>query len=148
MSDIKHTNDGACKKCMEIIFTYADPYEPLVEWFVETQKQLPELHCSEVGREQVRQDRLFTARRSNAKWGESAHNWNCAMDLFKNDRKNIYDEEWFRGSFSKFIPPWICWYGALNSKFYELPHIEPRDWEKLKEQGKLKLVTKIGAWNP
>lgn len=142
MADLKHTNDGACKKCMEIIFSYADPYEPLVEWFSETQKQLPELHCSEAGREQARQERLFEIKRTNAHWKQSAHNWNCALDLFKNDKMNIYDEDWFRGKFAKFIPSWISWYGAIGAKYYELPHVEPRNWEALQETGEIKLVTK------
>lgn len=141
MADLKHTNDGACKKCMEIIFSYADPYEPLIEWFVETQKQLPDMHCSEVGREKARQERMVETHRSNAHWEHSSHNWNCGMDIFRN-AKVIYDEDWFRGVFAKFVPPWLNWYGAIGSKFYELPHIEPRNWEALKETGVIKLVTK------
>lgn len=148
MSQIKHENNGACRKCLEIIFKYPDPYEPLIEWFVETQKQLPEMHCSEAGREECRQTRLFEAKpqRTKAKWKESAHNWGAALDLFvlQYDERGkvlpIYDEAWFRTKFVKFLEPWLEWYGRVGAKFYELPHVEVKDWERLAQSGDLKLV--------
>lgn len=135
----RHENNGACAKCMEIIFTFPDPFEPLVDWFVETQRQLPDLHCSEAGRGKARQERMYETHRSEAHWTESAHNWNCALDLFRN-AKVIYDEDWFRGKLAKFIPLWLNWYGAPGSKFYELPHVEIRAWKELVKDGTVKLV--------
>ena len=140
MAELKHQNNGNCPKCLEVIFKYVDPYEPLVEWFMETQKLLPEAHCSEFGREEKRQMKMFSEKKSRAKWKESAHNWNAAIDVFRNCPGNIYDEDWFRGEFAKHIPEWLDWYGRIGSRFQELPHLEPKDWKALAENAVLRLV--------
>lgn len=141
---LKHTNNGRCAKCHEIMDRYPGFYPPLRAWFVEAQAADPELHCSEAGRGKARQEECFKNKTSNAHYGESAHNYNAALDLFENggDPKNIYEEKWFKQRLAPRLIDSIEWYGRPGSKFRELPHIELKGWEKLVEQGVLSLVEK------
>ena len=84
---------------------------------------------------------MFQEKKSRARYGESAHNWNAALDTFiMEPGKDLYDREWYEKHFAPEVPDFLRWYGAPGSKFYERPHIEVRDWEKLAAKGELKLV--------
>lgn len=111
-------------------------------WFVMFQGKHPEAHISEAGRGLVDQEAAKHRGASKASFGESAHNCNCAIDMFEmaGDRKIIYEKEWFQKVLAPELPDYLVWYGAPGSKFFELPHIEHRDWKKLLAEGKAKLV--------
>ncbi len=139
---LKHDNSGKCVKCLEIILRYPGFHEGLRNWFLDFQYMHPEAHISCAGRGKDDQEALFQRKASRAHYGESAHNYNAALDLFENTGKTseIYETEWFHRILALALPDWVTWYGRPGSKFYELPHIEVAAWKELKEKGDLRLV--------
>lgn len=93
---------------------------------------------SEAGRGKVRQELLYSSGASKAHYGESAHNYNCAVDtFFLINGKLSYDKLLY----TKIkIPDTIYWYGGPYAVFYERPHFEVKDWKDLKNSGSIKLV--------
>jgi hypothetical protein len=79
---------------------------------------------------------------SKAQWGQSAHNWNAAIDLFceLEGDPNIYDKDWFYNVLAPAIPGSFSWYGRPNAPFFELPHVELSGWNADAKSGALKLV--------
>jgi hypothetical protein len=139
----KHENNGSCIKCLEIMTKYYGIHEGLKFWFLDFQSKHPEGHVSEAGRGQDAQEALYRRKASKARWGESAHNYNAALDLFENggeDKKDIYERKWFDEVLAPNLPSGIVWYGRPSSKFWELPHIEVAGWRELRDGGELKLV--------
>lgn len=140
---LKHQNSGRCPRCQEILDRYPDFNGDLRAWFEMFQLQNPEAHTSEAGRGRDAQEALYQRRASRAQWGESAHNYNAALDLFEQggkSHKDIYERDWFDRKLQPALPPWIKWYGEPGSKFYELPHVELKDWRAMAERGELQLV--------
>lgn len=127
---MKHDNSGQCAKCKEIIDRFPGFDPRLRTWFETMQLVHPETHTSCAGRNETEQEALYARRASRARWGESAHNYNMALDLFVTlpGSTDIYDENWFYTILKPNIPDWIVWYGAPGSVFYELPHVEIRNW--------------------
>jgi len=140
---MKHENTGHCLKCRKIIDRFPGLYTPLLEWFEFFQKRHPEAHVSCAGRGEADQNHVFEQGLSRAQWRESAHNWNAALDFFVviPGKADIYDKHWFELVLGKNIPQWLTWYGAPGSKFYELPHVEVKNWKGLRDNGELKLVS-------
>lgn len=134
-----HQNNGHCEGCQGIFNKYPGFYEPLKEWFMGLQVIHPKVHISCAGRGGIEQAKFKLIGLSRAEYGESAHNWNAAIDIFLN-QKNIYDNNWFYAHIPPSLPPEFNWYGSKDSKFYELPHIEVRDWKELAKIGELKLI--------
>ena len=145
----KHNNSGSCDKCLEIFSRY--PVCPLIKkWFSYTQSLVPDAHISCAGRGQVEQETEFQRKSSNAHWKQSAHNWGAAVDIFQltSDGKLSYDKDWFNKKIATSVEYFnklnqscsLNWYGAPGSAFYELPHVEIKDWQKFKEKLGLKLV--------
>lgn len=128
MSAFKHKNGTtACEKCLAICNTYPGLSTDLKRWFFEQQKAVPSFHISEAGRGKVRQELLYSSGASKAHWGESAHNYNMAIDtFFLINGKLSYDKLLYA---KLKIPDTINWYGAPGSKFYERPHFEIKGWK-------------------
>lgn len=138
---MSHTNNGKCPKCQEALDKFPGFYQPLREWFESLQAKHPEAHISEAGRGREAQELDFKHGFSKAHYGQSAHNFNCALDFFSiQPGKNIYDLEWFHDVLAKNLEPWLNWYGAPGAKFPEVPHVEPHGWQDLVKLGELKLV--------
>jgi hypothetical protein len=139
---MKHTNDGKCKKCLEIIYKFPNPYQRAVLWFVDLQSRHHEAHVSEWGRGEDSQEALFLRGASRAKWKKSAHNWNAAFDIFEmgGDPKNIYESSFYKEVLKPNLPTWLKWYGEPGSPFFELPHVEVATWKEMAASGELKLV--------
>jgi len=140
---LKHTNSGRCGRCQEIIDKYPGFDKDLRAWFETFQAGHPEAHVSEAGRGREMQEILFNRGASKARYGYSSHNYNCALDLFEMGGakiKDIYETSWFKTVLAPALPPWIRWYGEPGSKFWELPHVEIRDWEDLATKGLIALV--------
>lgn len=144
MGVIRHANNGSCPKCLLILDRYPGLYEPLRDWFIGLQQKHPEAHVSCAGRGYEEQETLFQGRRSRAHYGESAHNFNAALDIFENgnDPKNIYELEWYIDVLRPNLPDWMIWYGNPEYRhvFFELPHAEIRHWKRMRDSGQLLLV--------
>jgi len=137
----KHQNNGKCGKCRELKDLYPNFNPKLWSWFVLFQAAHPEAHISCAGRGLEAQQAAKAAKASKADFGESAHNYNCALDLFVIlPGKDIYDRKWFNEVVAPKIPYYLNWYGAPGSAFFELPHVELREWRALRAQGFCVLV--------
>lgn len=138
----KHINNGECPHCQLIINRYPNFYKSLADWFYAFQKSHPEAHTSCAGRNYLDQEAAFIKKMSRAHYGESAHNYNAALDLFelKPDTANIYDRAWFVSVLQPNLAPWMEWYGKVGSPFYELPHVQAANWKSLAKDGLIKLV--------
>jgi hypothetical protein len=133
----KHTNNGKCKKC-ELIFNRYPGFHPgLKNWFFQLQANYPEAHISDAGRGKATQEEYFKKGSSKAHYGQSSHNFNAAIDIFK---LHINGAEWPRDWFKAVVKVAIDahnavatfkikWYGEPGSKFYELPHCEVDGWK-------------------
>lgn len=141
MKPLKHLNSGKCEKCIQIMDRYPGMNLDLRLWFALFQSKHPEAHISEAGRGVIEQEAAKAKGASKASFGESAHNYNCAIDMFELDGDlNIYEKEWFEKVVAPEIPEYLVWYGVPGSKFFELPHVELRNWKNLRDEGKVKLV--------
>lgn len=129
--------------CLKIINRYPGFSENLKSWFFEFQKDHPEAHVSCAGRGQMDQEAACARGASRAHWGESAHNYSAALDVFViiPGEKSIYPRDWFTNVLMPNIPNWLEWYGQPGAPFFELPHIEIRGWRQLISMGTLKLVS-------
>ena len=106
----------------------------------------PEAHISCAGRGSIDQEAKRAQGRSNARFGESAHNYNCAIDMFVSlPNKGIYDLEWFTLIMAPEVPDYLEWYGAPGAKYSELAHVELKEWKLMRADGKLSLVEKPHA---
>ena len=149
MTKISHTNNGKCPKCSEILNRYKGFHVDLGLWFIELQSRLPEAHISWAGRGKADQELLYKQGLTRAKYTQSSHNYNAALDLFRLTHAGgaAFDSKWYKEQIGPeaLKHPWIRWYGILEGKndFYELPHIEVRGWRKFAEQGKLTLVEPV-----
>jgi hypothetical protein len=141
-----HVNLEDCLHCEMILNRYKDFYGPLRGWFIEFRKNHPEAHVSCAGRGYLDQENAVIRKVSKAHYGESAHNYNCALDLFelKIGDTNIYDRAWFEKVLQPNLAPWMNWYGKIGSPYYELPHVEVTQWKALVKAGAVQLVEKFG----
>lgn len=137
---IKHVNNGKCPKCALIFDKYKGFHPGLRAWFEGVQLAHPEAHVSSAGRGKLEQELFFKQGSSRAKYGQSAHNYNAAIDIFK---LHMNGAEWPKPWFTDVVGAAVKklnenpsdfklkWYGEPGSKFYELPHVEIKDWASL-----------------
>lgn len=146
---MKHTNNGACQRCDQIFKRYPGFHAGLWAWFTAFQKVNPEAHISCAGRGRDDQEAAKIRGASRASFGESAHNYNAAIDIFemKDDLAQIYEKDWFIKTVRPVISkaPWLKWYGRTvgtveQDEFFELPHIEVADWREFAKQKNLTLI--------
>ena len=139
-----HTNQKGilCAGCQTLFKKYPGFYLPVRLWFEGLQLKHPELHISCAGRGRIAQELYFKNGESRAHYGESAHNWNAAIDVFFSTSKNQYDLglDLFNQIIVPNLPDYLKWYGAADAKFKERPHIELRDWHKMRDVNLLKIV--------
>lgn len=140
---VKHENSGACAKCGQIFNRFPGFNKELRLWFEGRQNKHPEFHIADAGRGEIDQERYFAKGGSDAHYGQSPHNYNCAIDTFFliNGAYNL--EEKYFAMVLKDRPEWLNWYGDdnfINTKRYERPHFDRKDWKQLLKDGKLKLV--------
>lgn len=137
----KHQNKNDCDRCLDILNKYPGFYTELRSWFIVMRAKFPVLHCSEAGRGMKRQTLLFQEKKSRATYGSSSHNWNAGLDLFiMEPGLDLYDKTWFMNNLYPEIPEKLNWYGTPGSKFWEIAHVELREWKMLAASGHLKLV--------
>ena len=146
-----HKNDGRCAHCQLIIKKYPGIDYNLKTWFERLQVKYPEVHVSEAGRGKEQQEILLRKKATKARWTESSHNYNCALDLFElggESKSDIYEKNWFMTVIAPNVPSYLEWYGwpeykNKKDKFYELPHIEVKNWKNLRDLGLVSLVEEI-----
>lgn len=139
-----HENNGKCEVCLERINRYPNFNKDLLMWFQIFQAKYPEAHVSCAGRGRQDQEDAYNHHTSRAKWGFSAHNYNCALDLFVNKTGLvIYDKNWFNTVLAPEIPDFLSWYGKPGSVFFELPHLEIKSWRDMLANKQIELVEQI-----
>jgi len=129
---LKHDSDGfPCEKCNEIINRFPGFSPILLEW-LKSQTHVKNFHISDAGRGKADQTRYKLQGSSRAEYGESAHNYNMAVDIFFQINGKLV---WDRGLYEQFkIPDHIAWYGVKTSPFYELPHFQIKNWRQDKDK--------------
>ena len=140
----KHINNGNCQKCDEILNRYQGFDAGLRAWFKALQKLHSDAHISDAGRGKKDQEKYKNSGNSRANYGQSAHNYNAAIDIFRQTLQGLsYDTNWFKEVVGEAIDAHnnsssfkLEWYGAPNAKFKELPHVQLANWKNLN----LKLV--------
>lgn len=136
-----HTNEGDCKKCLEIFDRYPHFNEELKVWFLAIQLENPDAHISCAGRGRIDQEVAFKRGASRAHYGQSAHNYNCAIDIFQlKDKSAVWEVNWFRKVVAENLYPHLKWYGTPGAIYNELPHVEISDWPMLVKNKKAVLV--------
>lgn len=137
-----HTNDGKCEMCQSIIDRYPGFDPKMRAWFEDFQSVSPEAHISCAGRGKADQEAAFSKGLSRAHYGESAHNYNAAMDFFcvLPGGTDIYNHGWFTHTLKPALKDFLIWYGEPKSSFFELPHVELIAWKDMVDQGFLTLV--------
>lgn len=138
---VRHTNNGNCLKCDLLFEAYAGFHTGLQAWFKNIQASVPDAHISEAGRGRLKQESYFEQGATRAHYGYSAHNYNCALDIFCMEEAwmTSYNKNWFDSVVgaavenhnntpkSEFL---INWYGRKGATFYELPHCEVKGWKR------------------
>ena len=143
MPALKHINNGNCPKCEELFNRYEGFNKDLKEWFQNFQSLNNSAHISCAGRGREEQEQAFAKGASRAHYGQSSHNYNCAIDVFVMQQGiDLYDKHWFEMVLKPNLAPFLKWYGEKGAEFYELPHIELKDWKELKLRGVAVLVQK------
>lgn len=137
----KHENILNCLKCNEILIRYNGLHVQMYKFVHDLKMTDKSAHVSCASRGRVDQEVYFQRGASKAHYGQSAHNFGAAVDLFKLTEIGdlSYDKSWFNkivctqvnlhNSASTNEP--LNWYGAKGSKFFELPHVELLNWKKL-----------------
>lgn len=148
---MKHINNSACPKCLEIINRYPGFCQVVYQWFVKLQEEVPEAHVAWAGRNKVDQENFYRLKTSRAHYGQSAHNWNAAVDLFKLEYPAgaVWPKSWFAEKIGPRVlkESALCWYGAPGASFPELPHVELRQWRADAQSGLLQLVDGPADYN-
>lgn len=136
-----HKNNGNCPHCKTLFEKYPNFNAQLRSWFVMFQAKYPEAHISCAGRGYADQEAAKKSKASRAFYGESAHNYNCAIDIFLIPARDEKEErKWFHEKLAPEVPYRLNWYGAPGSPFPELGHIQVREWRGLLAQGLCALV--------
>ncbi len=143
---MSHSNDAnECAGCSAVIARYPGTDPDLVSWFWLLREKNHDLHTSCAGRGREDQEACFSAGTSKAHWTQSAHNWNCALDLFRIDEngKASWDAMWYNNVLSGCpeIGDWLTW-GRFWTTFKEYPHLELTNWRDMAKSGIAKLVEK------
>ncbi len=137
---MSHVNNGKCPGCLAIIDKYPGFFLPLRNWFVTMQEKHPNFHVANAGRGKADQEVFFARGASNAHWGQSAHNFNCALDTFFEVNGNYSLDSSLYASVVQNLDPDVCWYGAPDAVYKERPHFEWKSWRTLRDAGAIKLV--------
>lgn len=89
---------------------------------------------------------------SKARYSQSAHNYNCALDIIclLDGRKNPMDafdnehkQAWYYDVLAGEIPGFLNWYGTIGHPYFEQGHVELLGWHQLKDKGLIWLVEDI-----
>lgn len=138
-----HQNILKCPGCEKVLDKYPNFYQPLRDWFYLFRSTNFDAHCSWGGRGKADQELFFKRGLSHAHYGQSAHNYNAAIDFFRLTEQGAnFDSGWYKSVLGPTTDKdaSLRWYGKPPITFYELPHVEWASWRELRDQGKLTLV--------
>lgn len=136
-----HVNNGSCISCARIFNRFPNFHPKLRAWFEKVQSLSPDAHISCAGRGRLEQEVYFEKGASKAHWKRSAHNYNCAIDIFQlKDGTAMWSRGWFHVVVELQLDPDLKWYGAKDAEFQELPHVEVANWKDLVKNGSVTLV--------
>lgn len=136
-----HNNfDIQCPGCLARFSKYPGFYKPLQDWFFSMRVKDSRFHCADAGRGKIDQEAYFARGASNAHFGESAHNFNVAVDTFFQVDGNYCLDSALYLSLVAGLAPEINWYGIPGSPFKEIPHFEWGSWRTLRTTGVVTLV--------
>lgn len=144
---VKHENNGACLKCLEILDRNGGTETNLKNWFLFQQKLMPDFHVSCAVRGKFDQEMAFQKKASRAHFGQSAHNYSPALAIdtfFLSMDKALWPKDRYVelcGERGNLLPDSIDWLGAIGSPFPELPHFEVVGWRGLVDAGRSVLTT-------
>lgn len=133
---MKHINNGKCPRCAKILHAFPGFEPSLEQWFLDFQKSFPEAHVSSAGRGKEEQEKAFKTGRSKARWGESPHNFNLALDIFRLTLNGAqFDAVWYRDVLAPAVAknPSLTW-GGNWKRFRDMPHVEITNWKDLVKQ--------------
>lgn len=126
----KHVISGKCPKCQEMMYTQlVDPV--LRQWFEDLQARQPEVHLAYTYRGKAEQDKLYREKKSNAKFGQSPHNYQpvLAFDIFFLVNGKYYlDMAWLQ-AIANNMPAEMEWGGNWKT-LKDGPHFQRKDWKK------------------
>lgn len=140
---VHHDNNGNCSGCDKLFDRYQGFHPMLRGWFKQMQAVYPYFHISCAGRGYEDQMMAKIGGHSNALYGQSAHNYNAAIDTFlQKPGIELYDKSWYGEVISTEMQhePWLEWYGDKDAKYPELPHIQVKNFKRLVLQGLVSLV--------
>lgn len=113
----------------------------LKDWFTRIQSAHPEAHISCAGRGRIDQEALYARKATKAHWGQSAHNYGIAIDVWElRDGLYTLDPKWFHSVMAPKLLKDIVWFGREGAPYYELPHFENSDWYPMVKNGTIQLV--------
>lgn len=106
------------------------------------------------GRGKADQEAAFLRHASRAHYGQSAHNYNVALDIFRllPDGTTDFSESWYEDVIPSELEAHnecddrtfdIYWYGEPGCSFPELPHVEVSDWKTMAVNGTITLVEPV-----
>lgn len=136
-----HINSGLCEKCNAIINKYPGFNKELSDWFKDLQKRVPDAHIASAGRGESEQEQWFKQGKSKAHYKQSAHNYNAALDFWRLTTSGAdFTVSWYTGLIGpEAKKAGFEWAGDWTT-FREFGHVQIKDFKKLVEEGKLKLV--------
>lgn len=146
-----HQSNGSCGHCLFLMNKYSGFNKQLQLWFFGIQARYPYTHISCAGRNYQDQMAAFKSGASHAVYGKSAHNYNCAIDVFFTlQGVDNYDDSLFDRVIMPNMAIYLNWYGSSDMKarvarkepgsFYEKAHIEINSWRTLVTEGLVHLV--------
>jgi hypothetical protein len=136
----KHENKLNCLKCTELLIKYNGCHQTIYDFVHTLRSSDNSAHISCGPRGRIDQEIYFQRGATRAHYGQSAHNYGAAIDIFRIDEagKLSYDKTWFKSTVGRLVAEHnqsqadkLTWYGAPKSKFFELPHVELTNWKKM-----------------
>ncbi len=137
-----HVNAPFCPTCQTILNRYPNPHPYIVEWVNKFRHAHVDAHISACGRGREEQEADFAKGASRAHFGESAHNYNAAVDIFRITQAGgaSFDAPWFRSVLGNLGDANLTWGGTFHS-IHDLPHVEWAKWKDDANSGVLTLVS-------
>jgi hypothetical protein len=139
-----HINVPNCPKCVQLLDKYPGFHSGLREWVSQFLSTNCDAHISAAGRGRDDQELFFKKGTSRAHYGQSAHNWNAAVDFFHLTQAGgaAFDRPWYQQVLGPAVlaNPALKWYGEPPISFLEFPHVEWRCWRSLAASGEATLV--------
>lgn len=122
----KHVNTAFCPACAVKLLGVDSRLVNFAQLFRSVH---PEGHISCGFRGEAEQNEVFKKHTSNAKWGESPHNYGMAIDWFRLTVNGAsFDRVWYMDRLGPAALKADLVWGATFKKLLDFPHTEIKDW--------------------